>query len=134
MSPVWIARNGVLAIHEEQVAEHGGAVGLRDPSALDVALDRPRNSHAYGETDVVRLAAPYAFGLVRNHAFIDGNKRVSAVVTELFLALSGLSLDATDAELVEAWTALAGGAMDEERFAEWLLRHCGPAGQGAALP
>ena len=96
---------------------------MRDAGALANALDRPRNRHAYGEIDIVRLAAHYAFGLVRNHAFVDGNKRVSAVVTELFLIRNGVVLVAEDTDLAEAWIALAAGALDDEAFADWLGRN-----------
>ena len=77
----WLGKAVVLAIHDEQLREHGGAAGLRDESALDSALARPRNAAAYGEPDIFALAAAYAFGIARNHPFVDGNKRSSAVVT-----------------------------------------------------
>ena len=87
----------MLAIHDEQLAEHGGRPGIRDLGLLGSALARPKNLALYEHADVVDLAACYGYGLARNHAFVDGNKRVSAVVTELFLALNGFELTATDA-------------------------------------
>ncbi len=118
--PVWIDRSIVLAIHDEQLAEHGGATGIRDDNALESALGRPRNLEAIGGPDLYELAAAYAFGLARNHAFVDGNKRVSAVVTELFLDLNGVSLTCDDAALVTTWLAIAAGRMDEGQIADWL--------------
>jgi death-on-curing protein len=116
----WVDRGVVLAIHAAQLAEHGGRPGLRDSNALASALDRAPNRHAYGCDDIVELAACYAYGLGRNHPFIDGNKRVSAVVTELFLTLNGHTLAATDTEVVATWLAIAAGDIDEGTLTEWL--------------
>ncbi len=118
--PEWIVAEVVLAIHEEQLAEHGGGAGIRDRGLLDSALARPRNALAFGEPDSCALAAAYAFGIARNHPFIDGNKRTAFVVCELFLVLNGLVLTADDSECVLKMLALAAGDLPEEAFAAWL--------------
>ncbi|BCM85194.1 death-on-curing protein [Methylobacterium indicum] len=123
MTPCWVGVDVVLAIHDEQLAEHGGAVGIRDRAMLESALDRPRNRPDLGGCrNICELAACYAFGLARNHGFLDGNKRVSAVVTELFLALNGYELSASDEAVVQTWTAIAAGEMTEEEIIAWI-RH-----------
>ena len=121
--PVWIVRDVVLAVHDEQLSEHGGQSGVRDLGLLESALARPRNQYAYGETSIARLAASYTFGLSRNHPFLDGNKRTSLVVAELFLALNGLELAASDAECVATFLALAAGDLTEEELAGWIGSH-----------
>lgn len=123
---VWIDRAVILAIHEEQLAEHGGGVGIRDLGLLDSALARPANQVHYGEPDVVDLAAAYGFGIARNHPFIDGNKRTAFVATELFLALNGFVLTADDANCILTMLAVAAGELDEAAFAQWLREHCQP--------
>jgi death-on-curing protein len=123
MTPLRVETEVVLAIHDEQLAEHGGAVGIRDRMMLDSALDQPRNRHDLGGCeDICELAACYAFSLARNHGFLDGNKRVSAVVTELFLALSGYELIASDSDVVRVWTAIAAGEMTENDISAWIRR------------
>jgi len=118
---VWVAESVVLAIHDAQLAEHGGIAGIRDEGLLASALARPRNLEAYGEKpDAASLAAAYAFGISRNHAFLDGNKRTAFVVMELFLMLNGWGLNAEDAECVETMESLAACDLSEERFAAWL--------------
>jgi death-on-curing protein len=109
-----------MAAHSEQLAEHGGGEGLRDLSALESAMARPRNLAAYGEPDASALAAAYAIGLARNHPFNDGNKRIAAVVSETFLILNGYALVATDAEVVVAFLALAAGELSETEMADWF--------------
>ena len=116
----WIDPAVVLAVHEEQLAEHGGAAGVRDVGMLDSALARPRNLAHYGEPDVCELAAAHAFGLARNHPFIDGNKRSAFVATVLFLMLNGWRLTASDADCVLVMLNLAAGELDEAPFADWL--------------
>jgi death-on-curing protein len=116
----WIDPQAVLAIHEEQVAEHGGPAGLRDAGLLEPALNRPRNLLAYGNPDLAALAAAYAFGIARNHPFVDGNKRTALVLMELFLALNGQELIADDAACVATIQALAEGRLTEEDLAEWV--------------
>ncbi|MEL6485553.1 MAG: type II toxin-antitoxin system death-on-curing family toxin [Pseudomonadota bacterium] len=117
---VWIATEVALAAHAEQLAEHGGGDGIRDAAMLDSAMARPRNLADYGEPDAAALAAAYAFGIARNHPFVDGNKRTAAVVSETFLMLNGYALDASDAELVVAFVALAAGELSEEELADWF--------------
>jgi death-on-curing protein len=119
--PEWVLKSVVLALQEEQLAEHGGRGGLRDEGLLDSALARPRNAFAFGgETDLASLAAAYAAGIAKNHPFIDGDKRVSNVVTFMFLALNGYNLQADAAEQVRVWLAVADGTMSEEQVADWI--------------
>jgi death-on-curing protein len=118
--PVWIDLDVVLAIHDEQLAEHGGQAGVRDRGLLESAVARPRNQFAYGESSHGRLAASYAFGISRNHPFLDGNKRTSLVVAELFLALNGVELTASDAKCITTFLQLAAGDLTEEALAEWI--------------
>jgi death-on-curing protein len=117
---VWLGIELATAVHAEQLAEHGGGEGIRDPGLLESALARPRNLAAYGEPNAAELAAAYAFGIARNHPFIDGNKRTAAVISETFLVLNGHALAATDAELVVAFLALAGGELSEPEMADWF--------------
>jgi len=117
---VWIATEVAAAAHLEQIAEHGGGEGVRDAGLLASAMARPRNLADYGEPDAASLAAAYAFGIARNHPFVDGNKRTAAVVAETFLNLNGFVLTATDAELVVATLALAAGELSEEELADWF--------------
>ena len=109
-----------LAAHAEQLAEHGGGEGIRDAGLLDSAMARPRNLAEYADPDAAALAAAYAFGIARNHPFVDGNKRTAAVVSETFLLLNGHGLDATDAELVVAFLALAACELSEDELADWF--------------
>lgn len=120
---VWIDIEVALVAHEEQLAEHGGAAGIRDRSMLESALARPHNLIAYGEPDVADLAASYAFGIARNHPFVDGNKRTALVVSETFLMLNGYTLTATDAEVVVAFLALAAGELSVDELADWFRGH-----------
>ncbi|MFT3735489.1 MAG: type II toxin-antitoxin system death-on-curing family toxin [Rhodocyclaceae bacterium] len=120
---VWIDRAVILAIHEEQLAEHGGGVGTRDIGLLDSALARPLNLSLYGTPDAAELAASYGFGIARNHPFIDGNKRTAFVAVELFLALNGFLLTADDASCILTMLAVAAGEIDEAAFAQWLREH-----------
>jgi death-on-curing protein len=110
----------VLAIHEEQIAEHGGLAGVRDLPLLQSALARPQNLAAYGTPDVADLAASYAVSIARNHAFLDGNKRTAWVVAETFLLKNGYELIARDDDGVTAMLAVADGTMPEQEFAIWL--------------
>jgi death-on-curing protein len=116
----WVTVEVAMAAHAEQLAEHGGGEGVRDTGMLESAMARPRNSARYGEADAAGLAAAYAFGIARNHPFIDGNKRTAAVVSETFLMLNGQTLDASDAEIVVAFLALAAGELVEEEMADWF--------------
>jgi death-on-curing protein len=116
----FIGENVVMAIHSQEIARHGGADGLRDPAALEGALARPRQLAAYGTPDAADVAAAYAFGIAKAHAFVDGNKRTAWVVSRLFLADNGRRLDFERAEAVEAMVGLAAGALSESGFATWL--------------
>lgn len=120
---VWIDPRVLLAVHEEQLAEHGGGGGTRDQGLFESALARPRNLAFYGEPDVADLAASYGCGIARNHPFIDGNKRTAFVAVELFLALNGQALVADDTECVLTMLAVASGTLDEVAFAAWLRSH-----------
>lgn len=118
----WLDRDLVLAIHEEQLAQHGGGVGIRDEGLLESALARPKNLFAYKpEAGLPELAASYAFGIARNHPFIDGNKRTAYVAMELFLVDHGLLLTAEDGDAVLTFLALATGEIAEENLAEWIM-------------
>ena len=116
----WVNPSVVLAIHDEQIAEHGGASGIRDSGLLDSALARPVNLAAYGDRDVSELAAAYAFGIVKNHPFVDGNKRVAFVVMRTFLLLNGSDLSAEPEACVVKMLAVAEGTVDQDQFAKWL--------------
>jgi death on curing protein len=124
---IWVTDAVALAIHCEQIAEHGGGEGVRDHGLFTSAMARPQNVAAYEMPDVAALAAAYAFGIARNHPFVDGNKRTAAVVCETFLVLNGWLLTATDAELVVTVLALAAGELSEEELAGWLRDHLAPA-------
>lgn len=112
-----------MAAHAEQLVEHGGGDGVRDLGLLESAMVRPQNLAQYGKPDLAELAAAYAFGIARNHPFIDGNKRTAAVVSETFLVLNGGALVASDAELVVAFLALAAGELSEDELAFWFREH-----------
>jgi death-on-curing protein len=124
---VCVATEVALAAHAEQLAEHGGGEGVRDAGLLESAMARPRNLADYGDPDAAALAAAYAFGIARNHPFVDGNKRTAAVVSETFLVLNGHALEASDAELVVAMLALAAGELSEDELADWFRAHLGDA-------
>ena len=119
----WLSRNIILAIHAEQIAEHGGAPGIRDMGLMDSALARPRNHEAYGNADLCSLASSLGHGLARNHPFTDGNKRTAFVAVELFLEMNGLELAAGDVACVVAMLGLADGRLSEAEFADWLRTH-----------
>jgi death-on-curing protein len=120
---IWVRQDVVLALHDEQIAEHGGLSGIRDPALVESALARPLNLAAYGEPDAADLAAAYAFGLARNHPFADGNKRSAAVVALTFLLLNDVAFEITEAELVVMTMALAAGDLSEEEVARWFRDH-----------
>lgn len=125
---VWVTPAVAEAAHAEQIAEHGGGGdGLRDRGLFESAMARPHNQALYGDPDAAALAAAYAYGLARNHAFIDGNKRIAAVVSETFLLLNGYRLTATDAELVVAFLELAAGNLTETDLADWFRQHIAAA-------
>jgi death-on-curing protein len=119
--PEWLSKALVLAIHDEQLAEHGGGTGVRDGGLLESAPARPQNRLAYdAKADLATLAAAYAFGLARNHPFVDGNKRTAFVAAELFLDLNGMTLAASDQDCVLTMFRLAAGEIEESAYAEWL--------------
>ena len=120
---IWVALDVAIAAHAEQIAEHGGGEGIREAGLLDSAMARPQNLALYGDPDVSELAASYAFGIARNHPFVDGNKRTAAVVSETFLVLNGHVLTATDAELVITFVALAAGELSEDELTDWFRDH-----------
>lgn len=122
---VWIEKRLVLMLHDRQIAEHGGSAGLRDESLLDSALARPQQLYTYGDPppDLAALAASLAFGIAKNHAFVDGNKRSAIVACETFIELNDASLIASDAEIYPTILGLAEGRISETEFAEWLRTH-----------
>lgn len=128
MSWVWLNRAVLLAAHNEQLAEHGGAAGIRDENLFDSALTRPVNLAAYGEPDAAALAAAYGVGLAKNHPFVDGNKRTAYVAMETFLLLNGFALDASDAECLLTMLAVASGILDETGFADWIRQNSSAIG------
>jgi len=128
MPVVWIEESVVLALHEEHLAEHGGAVGIRDRGLLESALFRPQNLASYGDPDLAALAAAYGFGIVRNHPFVDGNKRTAFTATELFLALNGQELIADDPSCVVTMLRLAEGSLSEKAFEDWIRANTKPIG------
>jgi death on curing protein len=122
---IWIEKPLALAIHDRQLAEHGGGSGVRDETLLDSALARPQQLFAYGDPppDLAALAASLAYGIARNHPFVDGNKRTAAVACETFIRLNSAALQADDLELYPVYIALAEGSLTEDDFTEWLRRH-----------
>jgi death-on-curing protein len=122
----WIDRRALLLLHEESIAEHGGASGIRDEGLLDSALARPLDRVACGEPDWADLAASCGVGLAKNHPCVDGNKRAAFLAVGLFLALNGRRLAATQAEATLTMLAVAAGALDEPAFAAWLRTHSRP--------
>jgi death-on-curing protein len=125
MSPRWrwIGEAVALAIHDEQLAQHGGGSGIRDAGLLASALAKPQQLATYGEPDIFDLAAAYAFGVARNHPFIDGNKRTAWVLARLFLRLHGQTYRGGDAAAVLTMLQVAAGDIDQNRFAAWLRQH-----------
>jgi death on curing protein len=121
---VWLLEETLTAIHHRQIAEHGGSEGLRDEGLLSSALARPQNLLAYGEPppDLASLAAAYAYGIVRNHPFVDGNKRTALVAARTFLILNGVDLDATQDDKVLTFVNLAEGVISEEELAGWIRK------------
>jgi death on curing protein len=124
--PRWLPKDLILAVHDRQLAEHGGAGGVRDEGLLESALARPQNLFAYGEGDVAALAGAYAFGIARNHPFVDGNKRTAFVACELFLAANGYDLTASDEECLAMMLGLAAGELSEVEFVAWLRESVQP--------
>ncbi len=122
--PTWLSRVVVDAIHNDQMREHGGLRGIRDENALESALARPQQKWHYDNaTDVPMLAAAYAFGLVKNHPYRDGNKRIGFLAMVTFLGVNGYDFSATDAEVVTEILALADGSVSEEAMVDWIRQH-----------
>lgn len=122
--PIWIRRDVIDTMHDLQLVEHGGATGIRDEGLLDSALAKPRNRHAYADTDIHSLAAAYASGIARNHPYIDGNKRTAFLAAYVFLKINGFHLVASEVAAVQVTVALASGDLDEDAFAQWLRDNC----------
>jgi death-on-curing protein len=125
--PVWLPVELVVAIHESQLRRFGGPPGIRDFGALESALGRPRNRWAYEEGDLATLAAAYAFGIARNHPFVDGNKRAALLSLVTFLGLNGIDFVASEAEAVVIIRDLAAGLVDESALARWIRDNLPPA-------
>jgi death-on-curing protein len=120
---VWLPRHLIVAVHDEQLAEHGGALGTRDEGLLDSALARPLNRAGYGEPDIGELAALYAITIARNHPFVDGNKRTAFMAMELFIRLNGCRFVATDADAAVRTIAMAAGESTDDEFTDWVREH-----------
>ncbi|HZC96335.1 MAG TPA: type II toxin-antitoxin system death-on-curing family toxin [Bradyrhizobium sp.] len=120
---VWLSRQLILAIHDEQLAEHGGAIGVRDEGLLDSALARPLNLAGYGDPDTAGLAALCAVAIVRNHPFMDGYKRTGFAALFMFLALNGVEFEPPEVEATMAVLRLAAGDLSDEEFAAWVRSH-----------
>jgi death on curing protein len=123
MSWKWVDKRALLLLHGESLAEHGGGEGIRDEGLLESALARPQNLDLYGQPDFAELAASYGFGLAKNHAFVDGNKRASFLAVGLFLYLNGYKLQASQADATLTVLALAASDITEAEFAAWIRRH-----------
>ncbi|NVE95929.1 type II toxin-antitoxin system death-on-curing family toxin [Altererythrobacter lutimaris] len=123
IEPVWLDAKIAAAIHDRQLAEHGGPIGVRDAGALESALARPRNQWEYGESDLCALAASYAFGIARNHPFTDGNKRTSWVLARTFLALNAVELTFDPLDALLTVQSLAAGELSENELAAWFRGH-----------
>jgi death on curing protein len=126
MSWVWVERRALELLHDESLAEHGGATGLRDEGLLDSALARPKNLALYGDPDWAALAASYGLGLAKNHPFVDGNKRAALLATGMFLMLNGYRLTASQAHATVGMISVAAGELTEEGFSQWLRDHAVP--------
>jgi death-on-curing protein len=127
--PIWIEKREVLIVHSAQLSQHGGTDGIRDQTLLDSALAKPRNVFAYADDATLpRLAASYAFGIARNHAFVDGNKRTALVICEGFLRLNGLAVISSPEEKYLTFLHLASGEISEQQLTDWLNHHTVPLG------
>ncbi len=124
----WLLKQTVIALHTESILEHGGGTGLRDEGLLESAMARPMNLAAYGEPTPFVLAAAYAFGIVRNHPFVDGNKRTGLLAAYAFLRRNGWRLGAAEAETVTTFLRLAAGELTEDELASWMEKNCSRIG------
>ncbi|MDY6783911.1 MAG: type II toxin-antitoxin system death-on-curing family toxin [Cyanobacteriota bacterium] len=122
--PLWITEEIAKAIHNDQIAQHGGSLGVRDENLLSASLARPRHLFVYGEPTLFELAAAYGYGLAKNHPFIDGNKRTAFMVMYVFLGLNGYLVDAPEIEVVATMERLATDRENQESLARWLERNC----------
>ena len=122
--PRWISAEVVLAVQEELLASFGGLDGLRDEGLLDSALGRPQHLFAYGETTLFSLAAAYAYGIIKNHPFLDGNKRAGFMAAYVFLGANGCDFQAPEEEVILQTLALAAGEIDQAEYADWLKTSC----------
>jgi death on curing protein len=125
---IWLSDELILAIHDEQLAEHGGSTGLRDVGRLNSALARPLNRAGYGDPDIAELASVYALVIAQNHPFIEGNKRTAFVAMELFLRLNGCRFTAGDADAAVMFLAMAAGELPGDEFTAWVRMHTRPNG------
>ena len=125
-APIWVPLQAILIIHDRQIARHGGAGGMRDLRLLEGAVERPRNRLAYEQANLEQIAAAYAFGIAKAHAFVDGNKRTAFVTAATFLRLNGFGVHPEPLEGVRAMEDLAAGARSEEAFAMWLAKLMAP--------
>lgn len=123
IEPIWLGADIALAVHDRQLAEHGGPSGVRDQGLLESALAKPVNKWAYGENDLCVLAAAYSFGVARNHPFTDGNKRTAWVLARTFLVLNDCQLVFEREEAISTVQSLAAGALTEEELAKWFRDH-----------
>ncbi len=130
MEPRWISREVCLAVHDMLLSQYGGCAGLRDSGLLDSALARPLQMQAYGSPTMAELAAAYATGIIRNHPFLDGNKRTGFMLGSGFLELNGMEFFASEAEAVVKTLAHAAGELSEEAYAEWLAKNSRAKGSG----
>ncbi len=126
---IWLDTDVLLAVHDEQLAEHGGQAGVRDMALFESALARAQQVAAYGSPDAPKLAAAYGYGISRNHPFLDGNKRTAFVAVELFLMLNGWCLTASDVDCVVMMLEVAAGNVTEAEFAQWIGKHAMPIDQ-----
>ncbi|MBC8228368.1 type II toxin-antitoxin system death-on-curing family toxin [bacterium] len=124
--PIWLSRILLDQMHAELIREHGGSPGIRDANLIESALARPQNKWAYGEEDIVELAAAYGYGLVKNHGYVDGNKRVAFMAMFVFLYQNGFFLDAENSEIVSVMLGVAEGNLSEEALSEWLRSRLRP--------
>ncbi len=121
--PVWILEETVYALHQRQLAEHGGGEGIRDQGLLESALNAPKNKFHYENADLPELAASYAFSLAKNHPFVDGNKRTTYVCMRLFLKINGMDIDAGKEDKVRIMLHLASGEVDQSELSDWIKSH-----------